>query len=410
MGEWAGFPPERNSAGFWFGPGAGTFFSSAATLEALAGLLMSILGGHEAAAGAQGAAWMSPAGAVSLAANIPYQAWIAEAAAQLSAAGAQIQATGEGFEALKAGTDTPGQVAENQAEHVALNLANIFGILTPLIIANRAEYTRKWVTAAANMYSYSALSAAGVQAIPPLPPPVPTGTPSAAGVASGAAQAATDKPLEQALGGPGQSMNTLLPLLGQLMAAPSQLGQIAGGSQVLSGLTQLPQQALSPFQSLIGQFANAGAGLDASGAADAAAGSWITATPAAGGPVSAALSGGPGGIGAVGPVSSALRGPVSWSSTVAASPSAAPESAAPISRIVEARAASTMPATMGSSGAMMAPLAHGAGRDSDNASLRDSAGTLLAAATLYRPPEGLPVVTGGSGAQFVTGEEDRQSY
>ena len=131
---------------------------------------MSILGGHEAAAGAQGAAWMSPAGAVSLAANIPYQAWIAEAAAQLSAAGAQIQATGEGFEALKAATDTPGQVAENQAEHVALNLANIFGILTPLIIANRAEYTRKWVTAAANMYSYSALSAAGVQAIPPLPP------------------------------------------------------------------------------------------------------------------------------------------------------------------------------------------------------------------------------------------------
>ena len=110
MGEWAGFPPERNSAGFWFGPGAGTFFSSAATLEALAGLLMSILGGHEAAAGAQGAAWMSPAGAVSLAANIPYQAWIAEAAAQLSAAGAQIQATGEGFEALKAGTDTRGRL------------------------------------------------------------------------------------------------------------------------------------------------------------------------------------------------------------------------------------------------------------------------------------------------------------
>ena len=417
MGEWAGLPPERNSAGFWLGPGAGSFFSSAGTLESLAALLLSILGGHTAAAGAQGAAWMSPAGATSLAANIPYQEWIAEAAAMLSAAGLQVAAAGEGFETLKAATPTPGEIAENQAEHVALNSANILGLLTGLIIANRMEYGRKWVTSASNMYSYSGLSASTVQAIPPLRPPMPTGIPSAAGASGGAAQLTSDKPLEAALGGPQQSMSTLMPLLGQLTSAPAQVGQVAGGGGMLSGLTQLPQQALSPVQSLVSQFASAGGGLDGLGAADAAGGAWITATPAAGGPVSAALSGGGGGAlgggGAVASVASGLRGPVSWSSTVAASPGATPESAGPISRIAEARAASAMPATggsMGAPGAMMAPMAHAAQRDSQNSEHREPSGTLLAAATLYRPPEGLPVVTGGSGEHFLTREEDRQSH
>lgn len=413
MGEWAGLPPERNSAGFWFGPGAGSFFSSAATLEALAALLLSILGGQMAAASAQGAAWLSPAGGVSLAANIPYHEWIAEVAGMLSAAGVQIQAAGDGFEALKAATPTPVEVETNQTEHVALNMANILGLLTPLIVANRTDYGRMWVQAATNMYSWATLSGSTVQAIPPLRPPMPTGMPTAAGVPD-ASQLAGDKPLEQALGGPQQSMSTLMPLLNQLVSAPAQLGQLGGGGGMLSGLTQLPMQALSPFQSMLSQF-GAGGGLDGLGAADPAA-SWLTSTPAAGGPVSAALSGGGGGGGGFGgagvaSAASALRGPVSWSSP-AASPGAVPESAGSMSRITAARAASAVPATsgaMGSPGAMMAPLAHGAGRDQHHGEARESSGVLLAAATLYRAPADLPVVTGGSGAQF-TGEEDRQSH
>ena len=72
-----------------------------------------------------------------------------------------------------------------------------------------------------------------------------------------------------------------------------------------------------------------------------------------------------------------------------------------------------MPATsggMGSPGAMMAPMAAGAGRESNNSEeRRETTDTLLLAAQFYRPPEDLPVVTGGAGAQFVTREEGRES-
>ncbi|MBV8350073.1 MAG: PPE domain-containing protein [Mycolicibacterium sp.] len=413
-GEWGAYPPEKNSAGFWFGSGAGTFFDSAATLEALVALLASILGGTEAAVGAQTVSWESLSSLIALTAHLPYQAWMVESIGQLLAASAAIQACAEGFESSKAATPTPGEIAENQAENVALCQANIpaLGALTPAIAANRAEYARKWITAATNMYNYEGLSASTVQAIPPLAPPMPSATPAAAGdpVQTGS------PPLQQALaanGNPTQGMDTLMPLLGQLVSAPSQLLQMGGGSQLLSGLTQLPQQAMQPLQEIMSQAGTAGNGLDALGAADPAAGAWITATPAAGGSVSAALSGGGAGVGGFGggfggggisSVAAGLRGPASWSSTVAAAPST-PESAA-TSRIAEARVASGSPmsTSMGSSGAMMGPLA--AAAHGDNKEQSKPPEVLLAAAQLYRAPAGVPVVTGGGGAEFAAGEEE----
>lgn len=408
-------PPELTSSQFWGGPGAGTFFSSAATLEALAALLGSILGGHQAAAAGQAAAWNGPAGLASLAAEIPYYAWLVEAIAQISAAGAQIAATAEAFEAFKAATPTPGEVAENQAEHQFLEAANVpaLGMLTPAIIANRIEYMRKWITGTTNTYGYAAASASGVQAIPPLPPPMPTAAPVSGNV-SGAAELAAEKPLQKAMQGaeaPQAAMGQLMPLLSQLSSAPSQLGQLAGGGGMLSGITQLPQQAMGPFMSMLGQFGNAG-GLDESGAADAAMTPWINGTPAAGGPVSAALSGGGGGgIGGVGggtPMAP-LRGPMSWSSTVnAAAPSAAPET--PVSRIAEARTASTVPASSGAmgSGMGMAPMAHAArGSEDEQAKAEFAARAWDKAAEQYAAPGALPVVTGSGGAQFGVREEDR---
>ena len=236
-------PPELTSSQFWDGPGAGTFFTSAATLEALAALLGSILGGHQSAAAGQASAWNGPAGLASLAAEIPYFAWLVEAMAQISAAGAQIAATGEAFEAFKAGTPTPGEVAENQSEHVFLNQANIpaLGMLTPAIIANRIEYMRKWITGTTNTYGYAAASASGVQSIPPLPPPMPTAAP-VSGDVSGAAQLAADKPLQKAMQGAEAPMGQLMPLLSQLSSAPSQLGQLAGGGGCSRGSPSCPSR------------------------------------------------------------------------------------------------------------------------------------------------------------------------
>jgi PPE-repeat protein len=413
-GEWGTYPPEINSAGFWLGPGTGSFYEAAATLEALVALLAGILGGTEAAAGAQMASWDSVASLVAMAAHLPYQAWIGDTMAHLMQASAMIAANAQGFDSLKAATPTPGEIEENQIENVILNQLNFLGMLTPAIAANRAEYGRKWVTAAGNMYSYEALSGTTVQTLAPLDPPIPSGMPAAAPGVPDAAQPDSGNPL-QALttsGGPGQGLSAFMPLLSQLASAPSQLAQGGGGSQLLSGFTQLPQQAMGPLQSIMGQFTSAGA-LGGFGAADPAAAAWIAATPAAGGPVSAALSGGGAGVGGLGgggisSVAAGLRGPASWSSTVAASPGSAPESAA-MSRIAEARGApGTTPAmatSMASPGAMMAPLAHGAhgqekGKDAEPKEM------LLTAATLYRAPEELPVVTGAGGAHFGTGEEE----
>ncbi|WP_459758425.1 PPE family protein, partial [Mycobacterium riyadhense] len=173
MPEWGMLPPEENSAGFWFGPGASSFLQSAAQLLEVAAGMIANLGGHEAVAAALAAAWPDPTGEFAVLANVPHLLWQARLAGMLMDAAARIEATGSAFETLKAATPTPFEVGENQTEHVALQAHNFLGMLTPAIVANRANYSRMWVTAAGNKYSYAAASASGVQAIPPLDPPPP---------------------------------------------------------------------------------------------------------------------------------------------------------------------------------------------------------------------------------------------
>lgn len=413
MSEWGALPPDVNSARFWLGPGAGTFFTSAAQLEALAAMLMGVLGGHEGVAAALAGSWAAPTGEIAVAANQPYATWLATVFGMLQHAAMSISAAGSSFETNKAATPTPLEVEENQTEHVTLQANNFLGLLTPLIVANRTRYfSDMWVRSASNMYSYAAASASTVQAIPPLPPPPTTAAPMA-GDPTSAAALAGKQPMKEALqaADPTEAMSsTVMPMLSQLGQLPSQAGQVLQGPQgALSSLTQGPQQALQPFMSMFQQFGGLN-GLDAAGLSQTS--SWLSGFPPAGGPVSASLSGG-GGFGgggsALSGAMSPLRGPVSWSSTVNA---ASPE-ASLVSRLTEARAATTAPAAspaMGGSG-MMAPMmtgAHQAGSDEDKRSAsEESASTLTAAADLYRAPTNVPIVTGASGSHFSNGEGGR---
>ncbi|OKH61721.1 hypothetical protein EB73_29445 [Mycobacterium sp. SWH-M3] len=417
MSEWGALPPDVNSARFWLGEGAGSFFASAAQLEALAAALLGILGGHEGVAAALAGSWAAPTGEIAVEANQPYAAWLATVFGMLQHAAMSIQTAGTAFETNKAATPTPLEVEENQTEHVTLQANNFLGMLTPLIVANRTRYfSDMWVRSAANMYSYAAASAGTVQAIPPLPPPPPTASPMA-GDPTAAAALAGKQPMKEALkaADPTEAVSsTVMPMLSQLGQLPSQAGQVLQGPQgALSSLTQGPQQAIQPFMSMFQQFGGGLNGLDAAGLSETAAGSsWLSGFPPAGGPVSASLSGG-GGFGgggsALSGAMSPLRGPVSWSSTVNA---ASPE-ASLVSRVTEARAATTVPAAspaMGGSG-MMAPMmagGHQAGSNDDKRSASEqSASTLTAAADLYRAPTSVPIVTGASGSQFSNGEGGR---
>lgn len=388
-GAYQAEPPELTSAGFWLGPSAASFFASAAQLQALAGAVIGMLGGHAAVESAMSINWPSVTGEVARVAHVPHLAWLATVATMLNHAGASIMATGEAFETLRAATPNPGEVVGNQTEHGALVGANFLGMLTPLIIANRGQYTEMWMRGSANKSAYEAASMAGVQAIPPLPPPPP----STVGAAGGGSQ--PGEGLAQAAD-PSQMMNTATGLFPQLLSMPMQA--LSGGGP-LKSLTEIPQQALGQISSLASSVDLApedSGGEFAGGDAD-----WVTQTPQAGGAVAASLGGAGGGGGMGGAVSaaSALRSPGSWASSVSA---ASPVSADTGSRIEQARVGTTMPASMGGGG-MMGPMAHGAaaaggaGQHDSEKKQVDGATVMAAASNLYSGTDTMPVITGGGG-------------
>ncbi|MGV7450206.1 PPE family protein [Mycobacterium kansasii] len=391
MSEWGALPPEDNSAGFWFGPGASSFLQGAEQFLEVAGAMFAILGGLEAVAAALAAAWPDPTGEFAVLANVPHLLWQARLAGMLMDAAARIEATGTAFETLKAATPTPFEIGENQTEHVALQAHNFLGMLTPAIVANRANYSRMWVTAAGNKYSYAAASASGVQAIPPLDPPPPT-TVGGGGDPTMAMGQSSQNPADSLVsGGPEMAMQFMQPLT----QMGSQVGQLGGTGGPMQGLTQV----FSPLQSLMSSMG--GMGNPATSVPGGGAGEWLTATPAAGGPVAANMvSGGGSGVGGFG----ALRGPVGWASSPTVN-AAAPDSAeaATVSRLGEAKAAAGAPvnsAGMGGSGGMMGPMAHGAGEQNREEAAKQRKSPLTSLAALYRSPAGLPVITGSGGAVF----------
>lgn len=390
MPEWGALPPEMNSAGFWFGPGAESFMASAMQLIAVAEAIIANLGGHEAVAAGMGVSWPDPTGEMAVLANVPHLMWQALAAGQLNEAAAQIQATAEAFESLKAATPTPAEIGENQSENLFLNASNFLGMLTPAIAVNRTNYGRMWVTAADNKYSYAAASAAGVQSIPPMPPPPPPTT--GGGSMPDPTSLANNKQADPLSSG-GEGMSTLMSSMGQFASMPEQA--LSGGP--LQSLTSLPQQALSPFQSLLSSMGS-GMGNPANALSSASAADWLSATPAAGGSVGANMVGG-GGAGGVG---SALRGPVGWASapTVNAAAPGSQDMAA-VSRLGRPARRPELPgggAGMGGTGGMMGPMAHGKEEQDKSEAKRKSPLTSLA--ELYRAPDGVPVITGSGGAVF----------
>ena len=396
MPTWGALPPEENSAGFWFGPGSSTFVAAAENLIAVASGLIANLGGQEAINAALAMSWPDPTGELAVLAKVPLMLWQAAAAGQIEAQAAVIHEVALAFESLKAATPTPGEVGENQVEHGVLQANNFLGMLTPAIGVNRANYSRMWVTAASNKYAYASASMP-IQSLPPLPPPPPA---TASGGATPSMPAPQEKSADLLSGGGEQAMNAFMGPLGQVGGMAGQLGQ------PFSSLTQLPQQGMQPLLSLLQGGMGGGNPSDALAAATSA--DWLTATPAAGGPVAANLvgAGGGGGGGGLGGGLGALRGPASFGSTPAINAaSSTPESA--LSRVNEARLASGAQVSgsgMGSSGAMMGPMGHAAAGEQNKEEAKRKSTPLTSLAALYRAPSAVPVITGGGGAVFRPGE------
>jgi PPE-repeat protein len=184
--DFAGRPPEINSALIYAGPGAAPMMAAAADWNNLAAELSTAAASYESVISElAGGEWLGPASLAMATAAKPYVAWLNTTAAAAERAAAQAAASAAAYQNAYAMTVPPLVIAANRAELAALVATNILGQNTPAILANEAQYSAMWAQDAAAMYGYAAASASA-GALNPLKSPAPTVDPGGTG-AQGAA-------------------------------------------------------------------------------------------------------------------------------------------------------------------------------------------------------------------------------
>lgn len=193
-----------------------------------------------------------------------------------------------------------------------------------------------------------------------------------------------------------QGMSAAQPITG----LPQQMAQMVGS---------MPQQFAQPVMSALQQVTSMTGSSFGNGAGP---GNWAMSPPTGAGPVGAQFGpSGPGtGAGGGGGIGAGLRTPGAWSSAgggagAGSSPSVSSQTAEETgaSKFGAARGANAAAGGSGGGPAMMAPLAR---RNKRDEAAQRSPAWAAAEDILYREPEHVPVVWGGSGAQPHRGGEE----
>ena len=193
--DFAGIPPEINSALMYSGAGSGPLMAAAASYNNLAAELSTTATSWESIiTNLTTESWRGAGSVGAAAAAAPYVAWLGSTAAALEHAGVQAAASAAAYEAAFAATVPPPIVAANRATLSALVATNFLGINTPAIAATEAHYAEMWVQDATAMYTYAA-AATSAAALQPLTPASPTSSPVAAATQAAAVPAATAQPI-----------------------------------------------------------------------------------------------------------------------------------------------------------------------------------------------------------------------
>jgi PPE-repeat protein len=188
--DFAGLPPEVNSARMYAGPGSGPMLAAATAWDGLAAALHSAASAYQAEVAALTAGpWLGPAAGLMTAAAAPYLAWTRVSATQAEQTANQAKAAAAAYEAAFAETVPPPVVAANRSLLMALVATNIFGQNTPAIATTEAQYAEMWAQDAAAMYAYAAASALATTLTPFSPPPRSTNQAGPATQAAAVAQA-----------------------------------------------------------------------------------------------------------------------------------------------------------------------------------------------------------------------------
>jgi PPE-repeat protein len=184
--DFAGRPPEINSALIYAGPGAAPMMAASAGWNNLAAEMSTAAAAYESLISElAGGEWLGPASSAMAAAAEPYVAWMNTAAAAAERAATQAIASAAAYQNAYAMTVPPALIAANRAQLASLVATNVLGQNTPAILANEAQYAAMWAQDAAAMYDYAAASASAA-ALNPLKSPGPTTNPGGA-AAQGAA-------------------------------------------------------------------------------------------------------------------------------------------------------------------------------------------------------------------------------
>jgi len=159
--------PEINSARMFAGAGAAPMLGAAAAWDALASELGSAAASFSSVtSGLTGQAWQGPASAAMAAAAAPYAGWLSAAASGATGAAGQARVVAGAFEAARAATVHPLQVAANRNGLVQLVLSNVLGQNAPAIAAAEAEYEQMWAQDVAAMAGYHAGASAAAAQLP----------------------------------------------------------------------------------------------------------------------------------------------------------------------------------------------------------------------------------------------------
>jgi PPE-repeat protein len=240
--DFAGRPPEVNSALIYSGAGAGPLMAASSSFNNLSSELSSNAASYESVISQlTGSEWQGPSSEAMAAAAQPYIGWLTTTSGQLREAATQAMASAAAYETAFSASIPPPVIAANRATLAALVATNILGQNTPAIAANEAMYGEFWAQDAAAMYGYASASAAAAT-LSPLTPPAETTNPAAQGQQAAA--------VSNAVGSNGTTA-TLNNTLGSLQSA---VGSSANPLQSLASSAQsLPAGGLlSAVNGLLG--------------------------------------------------------------------------------------------------------------------------------------------------------------
>lgn len=159
--------PEINSARMFAGAGAAPMLGAAAAWDALASELGSAASSFSSVtSGLTSQAWQGPAAEAMAAAAAPYAGWLSAAASRATGAAGQARVVAGAFEAARAATVHPLEVAANRNGLVQLITSNLFGQNAPAIAAAEADYERMWAQDVAAMVGYHAGASAAAAQLP----------------------------------------------------------------------------------------------------------------------------------------------------------------------------------------------------------------------------------------------------